>query len=244
MALKRRFVCSNCSVVVKEIRMCSACKVMGYCTKECQKAAWKEHKPQCKTLRDVENPTSRDPVVKLAERLSLQDEHEILKWIDGVIMQTLDLQHHPENAKIYTVGLRARVTPLPTLSAARPGEQRSVPKVLQLVDCTLTTDRVPPLERNAQDVERAVLENFGPEGAKNIVVVRARWLSESSPWSTVFFPRMYSPEMVAAFVDIKRSGAWGLSEAAITTEKLIELVNQQPYLHADIREKLTIMVEE
>ncbi|KII91700.1 hypothetical protein PLICRDRAFT_518142 [Plicaturopsis crispa FD-325 SS-3] len=106
MVVKRRFLCSQCDLVVKEIRMCSACKVMGYCSKECQKAAWKVHKLSCKTLRDVKDPVSRDPVIKLVEKL--HNESEILTWIDAIIVHALDLENHPENAKKYVVRLYAR----------------------------------------------------------------------------------------------------------------------------------------
>ena len=36
---------------------CSRCKIAKYCSKECQKAAWKQHKKQCKS--DA-SPTSGD----------------------------------------------------------------------------------------------------------------------------------------------------------------------------------------
>lgn len=29
---------------------CSHCKVISYCTKECQKSDWKDHKPTCKDI--------------------------------------------------------------------------------------------------------------------------------------------------------------------------------------------------
>ena len=34
-----------------QTRVCSGCEIARYCGPECQRAAWKEHKPACKTLQ-------------------------------------------------------------------------------------------------------------------------------------------------------------------------------------------------
>ena len=40
--------CDNCGNRLKPLSKCAACKKVAYCSRECQKQAWKEHKPECK----------------------------------------------------------------------------------------------------------------------------------------------------------------------------------------------------
>jgi len=47
-----------------ELKFCSSCRVVKYCSKECQKADWKKHKLQCKTLA-----ASRNDKQKIQEAL-------------------------------------------------------------------------------------------------------------------------------------------------------------------------------
>lgn len=44
--------CMGCrNRVPKELlKKCSACKTVRYCSKECQKKAWRTHKPTCKKM--------------------------------------------------------------------------------------------------------------------------------------------------------------------------------------------------
>jgi hypothetical protein len=40
--------CHNCDKVIQgSIRVCSSCKKVCYCNRECQKAHWKKHKKSC-----------------------------------------------------------------------------------------------------------------------------------------------------------------------------------------------------
>ena len=41
-------LCSNCSKEGGTLSKCSACKRASYCSKECQKQHWNEHKKTCK----------------------------------------------------------------------------------------------------------------------------------------------------------------------------------------------------
>jgi hypothetical protein len=43
--------CSSCSKELEQVLQCSLCKNATYCSKECQKAHWKDHKPRCQLLR-------------------------------------------------------------------------------------------------------------------------------------------------------------------------------------------------
>ncbi|KAJ7661755.1 hypothetical protein B0H17DRAFT_1093865 [Mycena rosella] len=40
-------ICENCTVNRIDLRRCAGCSVVRYCSKECQKAHWKAHKPYC-----------------------------------------------------------------------------------------------------------------------------------------------------------------------------------------------------
>lgn len=40
--------CDNCNKPSTQLKNCAACGKAKYCSKECQKAAWKAHKPECK----------------------------------------------------------------------------------------------------------------------------------------------------------------------------------------------------
>lgn len=44
--------CNRC-VDKKACKHCTACGLAWYCSKECQHAAWKEHKPTCKKLQSL-----------------------------------------------------------------------------------------------------------------------------------------------------------------------------------------------
>ena len=44
------YVCSCCRKDVGKVQVCSGCKLVAYCSKECQRKAWPVHKIACKSL--------------------------------------------------------------------------------------------------------------------------------------------------------------------------------------------------
>ncbi|KAJ7284112.1 hypothetical protein C8J57DRAFT_1294445 [Mycena rebaudengoi] len=47
------YVCSNCTAAPppskqKTLKLCGTCKLTRYCSRECQAAHWKQHKPSCR----------------------------------------------------------------------------------------------------------------------------------------------------------------------------------------------------
>lgn len=46
--------CSTCGSTF-QIQRCAACRVAGYCSKECQKSDWSSHKKECKRLRRIKS---------------------------------------------------------------------------------------------------------------------------------------------------------------------------------------------
>lgn len=48
-----RKTCSGCGCVAAKLSKCARCELVAYCSKECQKMHWPEHKGDCKrVLRD------------------------------------------------------------------------------------------------------------------------------------------------------------------------------------------------
>jgi hypothetical protein len=41
------FMCATCTSICAKMRRCQRCKVVTYCTRECQRKDWPNHKPQC-----------------------------------------------------------------------------------------------------------------------------------------------------------------------------------------------------
>lgn len=70
MALDLRIAkCQCCDILealpTRRIRACSRCKVVGYCSKSCQRADWKIHKSICKTRSHSQHADTIDDVVEL-----------------------------------------------------------------------------------------------------------------------------------------------------------------------------------
>jgi len=43
--------CSNCGDTNKKLSLCARCKSVFFCSVQCQKLKWKEHKPECNAIR-------------------------------------------------------------------------------------------------------------------------------------------------------------------------------------------------
>ncbi|KAJ7759174.1 hypothetical protein B0H16DRAFT_1534675 [Mycena metata] len=58
-SLSKKSYCHKCQVTkrVNELKLCSRCQGVKYCSQACQKAHWKIHKPHCKSLEDVKLET-------------------------------------------------------------------------------------------------------------------------------------------------------------------------------------------
>ncbi|KAJ6502797.1 hypothetical protein C8R47DRAFT_1193113 [Mycena vitilis] len=90
-------MCENCITMRSNLRRCAQCGLTRYCSKECQKAHWKTHKPYC-----MLNVLS----VKKAEELGpdySQRLKAITKWSDvfggpigAAALNALDIMNHPE----------------------------------------------------------------------------------------------------------------------------------------------------
>jgi len=45
--IDRKYCCSNCRKVCEEVKRCSRCRIGVYCSNECQKKNWMDHKKFC-----------------------------------------------------------------------------------------------------------------------------------------------------------------------------------------------------
>ena len=56
--------CDHCAVYPRQqgtLKICSRCRVAKYCSQECQRAAWKQHKKMCHPC-NLNTEVSRIPV--------------------------------------------------------------------------------------------------------------------------------------------------------------------------------------
>ncbi|CAK5266832.1 unnamed protein product [Mycena citricolor] len=91
-------MCENCLMGSRDLRRCGGCNITRYCSRECQKSHWKEHKSYCEMNKEI--------VRKAAGRGSEYTARlkSIGKWSDvwGAVVGTasahaLDISAHPEN---------------------------------------------------------------------------------------------------------------------------------------------------
>ena len=98
--------CAACAAQGPKLLCCSRCKLVHYCSRECQKQHWKAHKRVCKP------PPPRAPdggaVSSLGEaelRAYIEGKglsHEVLmlqpaRTVDGSLSLSLSLSPHPRN---------------------------------------------------------------------------------------------------------------------------------------------------
>ncbi|RPD54790.1 hypothetical protein L226DRAFT_493710 [Lentinus tigrinus ALCF2SS1-7] len=96
--------CNNCFVDgnQKKLFACSGCRSQQYCSKECQKADWKKHKPMCQNNMMVESALK-------AHEGTLEGMMDRLTLVDGVSVYELDkrlekwVQWHKQNLLVATI---------------------------------------------------------------------------------------------------------------------------------------------
>lgn len=180
----------------------------------------KEHKFLCKEIKN-ETSDSRDPVMKLAERIS-RDE-EVMGWIDAIAAKTLDLLHHPENASKYAVLLYARAVADPGVKSQASSK---VPKTLELIKTARLEDAKVPA--GLTDTAQGMRASFGGTGGwgeplEDWQIIRLAWISEHTPLATVYVARYFNRPMLEFIEERKMPGPRGLL-VPTTPQWLIEYV--------------------
>ncbi|KAJ7486991.1 hypothetical protein FB451DRAFT_1554123 [Mycena latifolia] len=97
-------MCENCTVRRIDLRRCAGCATVRYCSKECQKAHWKSHKPHCQLNASLAAQAAEmgpDYSARLAA---------IGKWCDmfsvplgAASASALNLMTYPERADEYVL---------------------------------------------------------------------------------------------------------------------------------------------
>ncbi|KDQ17727.1 hypothetical protein BOTBODRAFT_185817 [Botryobasidium botryosum FD-172 SS1] len=236
----RTFECANCRLFKppKEIKICSGCKTMGYCSKECQRADWKTHKPICKGAQTGAPAVARDPAIRIAERLI--EDTEIMGWIDSMMIACLDLNNNLDNASKYAFVLLARAD-----TVSKKGKGGKVEKLFQITSVRRMKieDAPPGLIRCGEQMEAALKDPPKHPTPVNLRAVRAMWMSETSESAIVYFARHVNQPMLDFCASKRMMGPSGLP-VPVTSEWLISQFNRQPHLYDDIRRKYTIKTSE
>ncbi|OBZ79195.1 hypothetical protein A0H81_01542 [Grifola frondosa] len=110
-------ICSYCGQERKpeKVKYCSRCKTERYCSVECQKAHWREHKATCGPPTDTEK--HRDIAMKLAERAIVNAA--LMDHLDMYAILLLELLEDVSNAKRFVMHITCGTGPADMMAAMR-----------------------------------------------------------------------------------------------------------------------------
>ena len=57
-------LCMRCGKKAPEASLCGGCKRVKYCSRDCQTAHWKEHKPICQAVKKAEELSEKELLAK------------------------------------------------------------------------------------------------------------------------------------------------------------------------------------
>ncbi|KAJ7290537.1 hypothetical protein C8J57DRAFT_1276084 [Mycena rebaudengoi] len=177
-------MCENCLVRRTDLRRCAGCGHVRYCSKECQKVHWKEHKPHC--VLNVELAAKAAQLGSdYSDRLKA-----IAKWCDvfsipigKAAANALDIMHRPERVDAFVF-----VIYVSFLGSAK------APFTHKIVSASCIP--LDELRERALKISQEQLEKFERNLAPRPGVMRVLLLDPDFPWSYT------SPFMVPS--DIRR----------------------------------------
>ncbi|KAF9460515.1 hypothetical protein BDZ94DRAFT_1265768 [Collybia nuda] len=158
-------LCGCCGISKSEKKLfhCGGCKSAQYCSPECQKQAWKDHKVWCKHNRETNStlasviPSSGTSFVYSVGKLNAADSVNALrKWchnyrnmITWASHNALELNEHPEHSNSHVFVVLLDSTP-----AANAGETNKPLKMFSV--------------KNVSAIEKTVLAENRPDIGKMI----------------------------------------------------------------------------
>lgn len=180
----------------------------------------KTHKPICHEMSDGRGAPSRPPCLKVAERIST--DNDVMCHIDAMLIKVLDLEHHPERAESDAVLMSCRVEStdvemakerLTYLLAGRepPPLPAKVPKLFQIGQVTLLpNESVPDTLNVTAERTKEILQGSGLfQPGSGHILVRGMWVSEKIDWATCYFARCITPEMIKDVSSWRKKGKEG-----------------------------------
>ncbi|KAJ1464688.1 hypothetical protein T484DRAFT_1868176, partial [Baffinella frigidus] len=88
--------CAKCGIRSVELKSCARCLQEAYCSKECQVAAWKEHKISCRGQEGQGQLLSLDAIRRrVADAAASGDWSEVLRW-EGRLEELAAVGQDPE----------------------------------------------------------------------------------------------------------------------------------------------------
>jgi len=158
-----RVSCDGCIPGDGTLRRCNACKVFRYCSRDCQRADWKTHKPVCAAYAEMREMAERAGLA--ARRKALED------WCDinlQVVAQAglSALGFHEEKGRLETHSLLVFLDVVEEPSATTPEK----PKFTQYIRDALCV----PLQSIRQKFDITVEEMPGRPGLFRILVIDDR----------------------------------------------------------------------
>jgi len=86
-------VCASCTNI-QELKQCSRCKTVAYCSSACQRAHWQTHKPLCQfevTLPSGNQTTPSSDALSILRSVSDPGTKQRLKKASSVIQETFNI---------------------------------------------------------------------------------------------------------------------------------------------------------
>jgi len=136
-----KYICTYCrSSSPQTAKICGACKLEPYCSRQCQKADWPIHKQICTTA------LSRDSIFKQIRKLRY--DTNFLGAIACILISAPERNHVARNSSLYAVEVVLDTIPLTDSSTV--GTQK---RLLQLVETNIVPNPK-ELDANATEIMR------------------------------------------------------------------------------------------